>query len=139
MTLIDANVLIDLFTDDTDWAGWSARALTDCAAMGLVGINPTIFAEASVAFCTESAFESALTPLGLQRWELPYAAGFQAGKAFFSYRRQGGEKLSPLPDFYIGAHAEVKGLRLLTRDPRRYRQYFPKVRLVCPGDPAPAG
>jgi predicted nucleic acid-binding protein len=132
MTLVDANVLIDLFTDDTAWADWSAKALTDCAAKGLVGINPIIFAEASVAFRTESAFEAALSPLGLVRWELPYAAGFRVGKAFLSYRRQGGEKLSPLPDFYIGAHAEMNDLRLLTRDPRRYRQYFPKVRLICP-------
>lgn len=132
MTLVDANILIDLFTDAAEWADWSAKALTDCASNGAIGINPVIYAEASVAFGAESRYEAALLPLGLLRWDLPYAAGFRAGKAFLNYRRQGGDKLSPLPDFYIGAHAEAKQLQLLTRDPRRYRHYFPKVRLVCP-------
>lgn len=132
MTLVDANILIDLFTDDPEWADWSAKALTDCAASGACGINPVIYAEASIAFATESLYETALLPLGLLRRDLPYHAGFRAGKAFLAYRRQGGEKLSPLPDFYIGAHAEVNGYRVLTRDPRRYRHYFPEVHLVCP-------
>jgi len=132
MTLVDANILIDLFTDDPEWADWSAKALTDCAASGAIGINPVIHAEASIAFGTESHYEAALLPLGLLRWDLPYKAGFRTGKAFLAYRRQGGEKSSPLPDFHIGAHAEVNGYQILTRDPRRYRHYFPEVRLVCP-------
>lgn len=132
MTLVDANILIDLFTDDPDWADWSANALTHCASSGPVGINPVIYAEASIAFSAASHYEAALLPLGLLRWELPYQAGFRAGKAFLDYRRQGGEKSTPLPDFYIGAHAEAHSMQILTRDPRRYRHYFPKVRLVCP-------
>lgn len=132
MTLVDANILIDLFTDDSEWADWSASALTDCAASGTCGINPVIYSEASIAFGTESQYEAALLPLGLLRWGLPYNAGFRAGKAFLTYRRKGGEKRTPLPDFYIGAHAEANGIQILTRDPSRYRHYFPKVRLVCP-------
>lgn len=132
MTLVDANILIDLFTDDPEWAEWSARALTECADGGACGINPIIYAEASIAFGTESHYEAALLPLELLRWDLPYNAGFRAGKAFLAYRRKGGEKLTPLPDFYIGAHAESNGFQILTRDPSRYRHYFPKVHLVCP-------
>jgi len=132
MTLVDANILIDLFTDDPEWGDWSAKALTDCASRGACGINPVIYAEASIAFASESLYEAALLSLGLLRWDLPYHAGFRAGKAFLAYRRQGGEKLSPLPDFYIGAHAEAKGFKILTKDPRRYRHYFSGVPLVCP-------
>lgn len=132
MTLVDSNVLIDIFTNDPAWADWSAKALTDCATEAAVGINPVIYAEVSVAFNTEQLLEASLLPLGLFRWTLPYSAGFRAGKAFLTYRRQGGDKLSPLPDFYIGAHAEVNHLQVLTRDPRRYRHYFPKVHLICP-------
>jgi len=132
MTLVDANILIDLFTDDPEWADWSASALKDCAILGACGINPVIYAEASIAFRTESQYEVALHTLGLLRWDLPYNAGFRAGKAFLAYRRKAGEKRTPLPDFYIGAHAEANRIQILTRDPRRYRHYFPKVRLVCP-------
>jgi len=132
MTLVDANILIDLFTDDPVWAEWSGRELTRSAAEGMVGINPVIYAEASVAFSSQIRFDQALRPLELTRWELPYAAGFGAGKAFLAYRREGGERRSPLPDFYIGAHAAIGRLQLLTRDPRRYRKYFPGVTLICP-------
>ena len=135
MTLVDANVLIDLMTNDPNWADWSEEQLVACAAQGDVGINPVIFAEVSVAYTTEEKFEAALGRLHLLRWELPYAAGFRAGKAFLAYRRQGGDKRSPLPDFYIGAHAEVSQYRLLTRDPRRYRSYFPSLHLICPEYP----
>lgn len=132
MTLVDANILIDLFTDDREWAEWSAEALTRASAEGAVGINPVIYAEASIAFTTQVLFEASLCPLELTRWDLPYNAGFRAGKAFLAYRRKKGERRSPLPDFYIGAHAAENGLRLLTRDPRRYRKYFPEVDLIVP-------
>ncbi len=132
MTLVDANILIDLFTDDPTWAEWSGRELVRSSGKGIVGINPVIYAEASIAFSSRARFDEALRPLALAQWELPYAAGFAAGKAFLAYRREGGERRSPLPHFYIGAHAEVGGLRLLTRDPRRYRKYFPAVTLVSP-------
>ncbi len=133
MTLVDANVLIDLFTDDPHWADWSESRLIECVREGDAGINPLVYAEASVAYTSPERFEAALEPLGLIRWDLPYEAAFRAGKAFLQYRGEGGERRSPLPDFYIGAHAESAGLRLLTRDPRRYRRYFPKVKLICPG------
>jgi len=132
MTLVDANILIDLFTDDPLWAVWSAERLIECSEAGLVGINPIIYAEASVAYRNQTAFDVALNPLDLVRWELPYAAGFRAGKAFLDYRRSGGERRSPLPGFYIGAHAAVSQLRVLTRDPTRYRRYFSEVELIAP-------
>jgi len=132
MTLVDANILIDLFTDDPQWSVWSAERLIECSEVGLVGINPIIYAEASVAFRTQTAFDAALNPLSLIRWDLPYVAGFRAGKAFLDYRRNGGERRSPLPDFYIGAHAAVSKLKVLTRDPTRFRRYFPEVELIAP-------
>jgi len=133
VTLVDANILIDLFTNDPQWIDWSEARLIEQAEAGPVGLNPIIYAEASVAFTSSSAFEAALKPLELNRWALPYEAGFRAGKAFLQYRRDGGERRSPLPDFYIGAHAEWSGLKVLSRDPRRFQRYFPSVGLICPG------
>lgn len=132
MVLIDANVLIDLFTDDPEWADWSEQALADAAGSGEVLINPIIYAEVCIAFTDARNLDTALRQTGITRVELPYPAGFLAGKAFLKYRKRGGSKRSPLPDFYIGAHAETTRLKLLTRDPRRYRTYFPKVKLICP-------
>lgn len=132
MVLVDANVLIDVFTDDPDWADWSAGALVEAAAAGEVVINPIIYAEVSIAFKGMKRLDAGLEKLGIERAELPYPAGFLAGKAFLKYRQRGGMKPTPLPDFYIGAHAEYSGLKLLTRDPRRYRTYYPKVKLICP-------
>lgn len=132
MTLVDANILIDLFTDDPEWSDWSEAQLIEQSRHGMIGINPIIYAEVSIAYRTEAAFAAALAPLGLKRWELPYSAGFRAGKAFLEYRRNGGERPLPLPDFYIGAHAEASHFSILTRDPRRFRRYFPKVELITP-------
>ncbi|NBB78193.1 MAG: PIN domain-containing protein [Verrucomicrobia bacterium] len=132
VTLVDANILIDLFTDDPAWAEWSESHLIQQARVGPVGINPVIYAEASIAYRAEVSFKAALEPLSLTQWELPFAAGFLAGKAFLEYRRSGGERRSPLPDFYIGAHAMTNNLIVLTRDPQRYRRYFPAVPLICP-------
>jgi len=132
MFLIDANVLIDLFTDDPEWADWSENALTEAALTGKLFINPIIYAEVSIAFTRTGKLDKALEQTRIIRTELPYSAAFLAGKAFMQYRRRGGLKRSPLPDFYIGAHAKHDSLRLLTRDPRRYRTYFPEVELVCP-------
>lgn len=132
MTLVDANVLIDLFTDDPKWADWSREALLESAGRGQIGINPIIYAEISIAFTHPAKLDAALANLELIRCELPYAAGFCAGKAFLEYRRRQGTKRSPLPDFYIGAHAEIADFDLLTRDTTRYASYFPKVQLICP-------
>lgn len=132
MVLIDANVLIDLFTDDPDWADWSECALAEAAANGKVLINPVIYAEVSIAFKSRKPLDKALEQLGIEKRPLPYPAGFLAGKAFLAYRKRGGAKRSPLPDFYIGAHAQEQSLKLLTRDPQRYRTYFPNVALLHP-------
>ena len=132
MVLVDANILIDLFTNDPDWYDWSRTALLEAAAREQLGINPIIYAEVSIAFTDVAKLDAALAPLELVYCELPYAACFLAGKAYFNYRRRQGSKHSPLPDFYIGAHAEIADYELLTRDKKHYASYFPKVQLLCP-------
>jgi predicted nucleic acid-binding protein len=131
-TLVDSNVLLDVMTDDLTWARWSATALAQAFDSGPVVINPIIYAEVSVRFTTLEELEDTLSSQAFGRQPLPWAAGFLAGKAFVSYRRRGGIRQSPLPDFYIGAHAAVNELQLLTRDPDRYRTYFPTVQLSAP-------
>jgi predicted nucleic acid-binding protein len=134
MVLIDSNILIDLFTDDPQWGDWSFNQLVEQASRDTLGINPIIYAEISIAFDTTMKLETALAPLNLIRTELPYQAGFFAGRAFLKYKRATGQgqKRSPLPDFYIGAHAAAAKFSLMTRDTNRYRTYFPEVRLICP-------
>jgi len=132
MILVDANVLIDIFTDDPEWRAWSEEQLLAAAATDELAINPIIYAELAPAYRTPAALDRALRDLDLQRLPLPYEAGFVAAQAFMAYRRGDGAKRSPLPDFYIGAHAQVENLRLLTRDTTRYRTYFPKVTLIVP-------
>ena len=132
MVLVDANILIDLFTDDPTWADWSEEALADAASSGEVIINPIIYAEVSIAFKDAAPLDDALHQLGIRCTELPYPAAFLAGKAFLKYRKGGGVKRSPFPDFYIGAHAQHEEMRLLTRDSKRYRTYFPEVMLIAP-------
>jgi predicted nucleic acid-binding protein len=130
--LLDANVLIDVITRDPRWYDWSARALTDAARQSAVWINPLIYAEVSTTFTDLADLDAVLPPTIVKRAALPYPAAFLAGKAFLAYRRNGGARRSPLPDFYIGAHAVVQGLTLVTRDARRYRSYFPTLRVVAP-------
>jgi predicted nucleic acid-binding protein len=132
ITLVDSNVILDLVTDDPRWGSWSADALSRAADESALAINPLIFAEVSIGFKTVEELEHLLPPDEFSRLELPYEAAFLAGKAFLSYRRKGGARSAPLADFYIGAHAAVAGMRLLTRDPRRYRTYFPTVNLIAP-------
>jgi predicted nucleic acid-binding protein len=129
--LVDSNVLLDLFTDDPAWAAWSEARLAEAFDAGQVVINPLVYAEISVAFERIEALEAAL-PEQLGREDLPWAAAFLAGKCFVDYRRRGGTRRSPLPDFYIGAHAAVTGRALLTRDAGRYRTLLPTVTLICP-------
>ena len=131
MILIDANVLLDVMTDDPAWADWSAARLAECVPDGLA-INPIIYAELTSGFRKPEELDAALAGWTMNRLPLPYEAAFPAGQAFIQYRRRGGVRRSPLPDFYIGAHAQVKGLTLLTRDADRYQQYFPEVDLICP-------
>ncbi|MFA5522248.1 MAG: type II toxin-antitoxin system VapC family toxin [Castellaniella sp.] len=130
--LVDSNVLLDVFTDDAHWYAWSAAQLNAGAARGELCINPIIYAEVSVGFERIEDLNAALAPDVFVRRPLPWEAGFLAGKAFLSYRRARGMRSSPLPDFYIGAHASIEGMTLLTRDARRYRTYYPKLKLICP-------
>ena len=132
MILVDTNVLIDVLADDPDWAEWSETQLMKHIERDELAINPIIYAELAAAYRSEVALEKALRCWPLVRLPLPYAAGYLSGQAFRKYRRQGGQKRSSLPDFYIGAHAQTDALPLLTRDSRRYKSYFPKVRLIAP-------
>lgn len=130
--LVDSNVLLDLATEDPKWFGWSSEQLERLAEQSQLVINPVIYAEISVGYETIEEVEELLTQDFFLREHLPWEAAFLAGKCFLSYRRRGGAKSAPLPDFYIGAHAAVRGFKLLTRDPRRFRTYFPTLELVAP-------
>ncbi len=132
VTLVDSNVLLDVVTDDPTWADWSAESLAQLLDQGAVVINPIVYAEVSVGFDRIEDLDAALPETSFRREPLPYSAGFLAGKAFLTYRRSGGSRSAPLPDFYIGAHAAVTGYRILTRDAPRYRTYFPRVELITP-------
>ncbi|MES2664167.1 MAG: type II toxin-antitoxin system VapC family toxin, partial [Pseudomonadota bacterium] len=123
--LIDSNILLDIFTEDARWFEWSSNALLEHAEKDLLYINPIIYSEISVGFKKIEELETALPADYIQRDNLPYEAAFLAGKCFLKYRKAGGTKSSPLPDFYIGAHAAIKGWSILTRDKGRYRSYFP--------------
>jgi predicted nucleic acid-binding protein len=131
VVLVDANVLLDVFTVDARWYEWSSSALERCAEQESIAINPLVYAECSPRFKTIEELEEALPPL-IERLSLPWEAAFLAGRSFVEYRRRGGAKSAPLPDFFIGAHALLGGMRLLTRDSKRYRSYFPKLRLIAP-------
>jgi predicted nucleic acid-binding protein len=130
--LLDTNVLLDIATADATWLAWSEQEFRAAAAQGPVFINPIIYAELAPAFATQSDLDQWLDPRVFQRLSLPYDAGWLAAQAFASYRRAGGAKTTPLPDFYIGAHALVEGLKLVTRDAARYQTYFPGVTLITP-------
>lgn len=131
-TLVDTNVLLDVLTEDPVWLEWSTEALDAAAETGPLWINPIIYSEVSVRFSRIEDLEGALPPKDYRRAQLPWEAGFLAGKAFLEYRRNGGTKTSALPDFYIGAHAAIAEVTLLTRDSSRYATYFPTVRLMTP-------
>ena len=132
-TLVDTNVLLDVLTEDETWLDWSIEALAQAAEAGPLWINPIIFAEVSVRFSRIEDLQDALPPDDYRRAALPWEAAFLAGKVFLEYRRGGGPRTSVLPDFYIGAHAAIDELTLLSRDGTRYRNYFPTVTLVSPG------
>lgn len=130
-TVVDANVLLDLFTRDPVWMTWSKAALANALDAGPVIVNPIVFAEISVRFERIEELEDAL-PEQIEREALSWDAAFLAGKCFREYRRRGGGRRSPLPDFYIGAHAAVTGRALLTRDPMRYRSVLPRLIILSP-------
>ena len=130
-TLVDTNVLLDVLTQDQNWSAWSTKHLAEASDRGLLAINPIIYAELSAGFTSIEELDGLLAE-DFERLPLPWEAGFLAGQCFKRYRHQGGPRRSPLPDFYIGAHAMVGGLTLLTRDAARYRAYFPKLSLMSP-------
>jgi predicted nucleic acid-binding protein len=130
--LVDSNVLLDVLTEDPEWFVWSADALERQAEASVLVIDPIVYAEVSIRFERIEDLEDALPATAFRRDPLPWEAAFLAGKCFLSYRRRGGGRRSPLPDFYIGAHAAVTGMALLTRDATRYRTYFPSLEIVAP-------
>jgi predicted nucleic acid-binding protein len=132
-TLVDSNVLIDVLSDDPRWGEWSGGALREVGASGPLVINEVIYAEVSVRYSRIEVFELELGRDIFHREHTPWPAAFLAGKVFAEYRRRGGRRSAPLPDFFIGAHAAVAGLRLLTRNPSHFRAYFPTVELIAPG------
>jgi predicted nucleic acid-binding protein len=131
-TLVDSNVLIDVLSGDPAWADWSSRALVKLGSEGPLVINAVIYAEVSQRYSRKELLDRELPESEFIHENIPWAAAFLAGKAYVDYRRRGGRRRSPLPDFFIGAHAAVAGLRLLTRDSARYRTYFPTIELVTP-------
>lgn len=130
--LVDSNVLLDVLTEDPRWLAWSSEHLAECAESAELVINPIIYAEISIGFERIENLEEALPREFVRRDNLPWEAGFLAGKCFLNYRKRGGARRSPLLDFYIGAHAACRGMRLLTRDAARYRTYFPGVEVIAP-------
>jgi len=132
MLLVDTNVLVDVLEDDTQWVDWSIQQLRAQSKVHPLAINPVIYAELSLTFSTVESLDEAVEGMELLMQEIPRPALFLAGKAFVRYRRDGGIKTNVLADFFIGAHAAVAGCPVLTRDPRRYRSYFPSVTIIAP-------
>jgi predicted nucleic acid-binding protein len=132
VTLVDSNVLFDYFSEDDEWCDWSSAMIAQAAESGGVAINAIIYAEVSIRFECMEDVDLVLPDGYFLRPPVPWEAAFLAGKCFATYRRRGGTRRSPLPDFFIGAHAAVAGMTLLTRAPRRYRTYFPKLKILAP-------
>jgi len=132
MTLVDTNVLLDIATDDPRWLVWSLHQLDAAAARGRVVINAVVYAEFSIGYVRIEDVDRVLTDVGIDFADLPKPALFLAGKVFQRYRAQGGKRTGVLPDFFIGAHAAVARIPLLTRDPKPYRSYFPELELIAP-------
>lgn len=131
--MVDSCVLIDLFTGDQKWAPWSLDTLDRCVNAGeLLIINPIVYSEISLDFDSAGALDALLEELGIEIHEVPRTALFDAARAFVEYRQRGGAKTSPLPDFFIGAHAQFEEIPVITRDLRRFQTYFPDVELISP-------
>jgi predicted nucleic acid-binding protein len=135
MILVDTNVLIDVLEDDPQWAEWSVAQLRAHSKIHQLGINAIVYAELSLAFERLEELDDAVLRLGLKQLEIPRPALFLAGRAFLTYRKAGGTRSNVLPNFFIGAHAAVAGVAILTRDARRYTTYFPAVKLLLPVTP----
>ena len=132
MILVDSNVLLDVFTRDPQWYSWSLKALSDASSTYRLVINPIIYSEVSIGFNSAQKLDLVLNEIGLLNEPLSTEVSFLAGKAFLRYREKGGNKTSPLPDFFIGAHASHENYKLLTRDRHRFLNYFPKLQIIRP-------
>lgn len=132
MILVDTNVFVDIWTDDPRWSGWSTSAIADAASETRLAVNPIIYAELCLGFDDESQLDETLRSADVRCLSLPCRAAWPAARAFAEYRERGGSRRTPLPDFFIGAHAEAESFRLLTRDAARYRTYFPQVQVIAP-------
>ena len=130
--LIDSCVLLDLFTNDDNWGNWSENILEHYSQTNTLYINSIVYTEVSIGFNKIEEVEQAITGLGIKVLEMPREALFLTGKVFLKYRKNKGTKVSPLPDFFIGAHASVSKFELITRDSDKYKSYFPQVRLIHP-------
>ncbi|MBL8059405.1 MAG: type II toxin-antitoxin system VapC family toxin [Chthonomonas sp.] len=130
--LVDSNILLDVISESQEWFEWSSRVLEDAADQGRIVVNPVIYSEVSVRFSRIEMLDDALDSVLVEREAIPWEAAFLAGKCFQKYRRRGGTKVLPLPDFFIGAHAAVAGYTILTRDSMRYKTYFPTLPIVAP-------
>lgn len=130
--LVDSSIILDIVTEDKRWFGWSNKTLTRLSAANMFVINPIIYSEVSVGFEKIEGLEDVLDPRLFRRDQIPWEAAFLVGKCFLQYRRQGGQRDAPLPDFFIGAHAAVSKMQLLTRDEVRYRTYFPTITIISP-------
>ena len=130
--LVDSNVLIDVSEADPVWGEWSFQALSRASATEVLVVNPIVYAEVSAGYARIEELEQFLPASVFKREPIPFEAAFLAGKVHLKHRRRGGASRSPLPDFFIGAHAAVCGHKLLTRDARRYRAYFPRLEIIAP-------
>jgi hypothetical protein len=130
--LVDSNIILDIVTEDREWFQWSSKTFARYADTNILVINPIIYVEVSIGFERIEEVEEVLSLTNFRRAQLPWEAAFLAGKCFMEYRKKGGRKRSPLPDFFIGAHATIMGMSLMTRDVSRYRAYFPKLSLISP-------
>ena len=131
-TLVDTNILLDVNGEESEWQAWSRDMMVDAADRGDLIINPIIYAELAVGYANREELDGILGRVRLIREDIPWDAAYAAGHAYISYRRRGGTRSSPLPDFFIGAHAAVRGYTLLTRDRRTYATYFPTLKIVSP-------
>lgn len=130
--MVDSCVLLDILNSDPRWYDWSASTVSDIADSDTIVVNPVIYSEVSVGFTRIEQLEYFLAPEIVGYLSIPRTAAFLAGKCFLRYRRRGGSKVNPLPDFFIGAHASVAGIPLMTRDTKRFRDYFPSLELISP-------
>ena len=131
-TFVESNVLVDVFNEDAEWGRWSEMRVEAARRRGNVVINQLVYAEICAGYLTQRQVDQALSSAVFRRESLPWEAAFNASRALVAYRRAGGEQRPPLPDFYIGAHAELRCYALLTRDPARYRNYFPTLNIIAP-------